>query len=104
MQALEVLLNGKPVCVASAGEAGLVISNVVLTGAGVGEPFAARFRVGGVLDEQHLEWVSRGITLGDVVEIRVVDAPKCDPPSSVDPVTDDQRARLAAAIEKAEGR
>ena len=104
MHALEVSINGKRLCVASAGEDGLVISNVVLTGAVSGPPgaFAGRFRVGGILNEQHLEWAIGPIKLGDVVEIRIVDSLQPDPPASVEPVTDAQRERLRAATEEAE--
>ena len=98
MRALEFLLNGKRVCVAASGDDGLVMSNIVLTGA-VGKPgsHVVRFRVGGVRDEQHLEWLHRSLSLGDIVEVRVIDTAQSDPPASIEPVTDAQRERLRIA-------
>jgi hypothetical protein len=101
MHALEFLLNGKRVCVAAPGDDGLVMSSIVLTGA-VDTPgsHVVRFRIGGVRDDQHLEWLHRSLSLGDVVEIRVIDAVQSDPPASIEPVTDAQRERIRIASDE----
>ena len=98
MHALEFLLNGKRVCVAAPGDDGLIMSSIVLTGA-VSTPgsYVVRFRVGGVRGEQHLEWLHRNLALGDIVEVRVIDAAQSDPPASIEPVTDTQREPLRIA-------
>ncbi|HEY4415381.1 MAG TPA: hypothetical protein VGO57_06785 [Verrucomicrobiae bacterium] len=87
MRALEILLNGKRLCVAAPGGDGVVISNVVLCSplekSGVG---SVHFRVGGVCVEQHLEWVRQSLALGDTVEIRIVETTQPDSPTSIEPV------------------
>ena len=74
------------------------MSSVALMGA-VDEPGSriAHVRVGGVPNEQHMEWLRQSLCLGDVVEIRVVDAAQSDAPASVEPDTDAQRERLRIA-------
>jgi hypothetical protein len=95
MHALEFLVNGKRVCVAAPGNDGLVMSSVAMTGAlERADTGVVHFRVGGVCGEQHLEWIRRSLSLGDTVEIRVVDAAQSDPPASIESVTDAQRERL----------
>ena len=98
MRALELYLNGKRLCVASSGEEGLVMSSIALMGA-VDAPgsHVAHVRVGGVREQQHLEWLRRSLSIGDIVEIRVVDVAQSDPPVSIEPVTDAQRERLRIA-------
>jgi len=98
MHALEFLLNGKRICVAAPGDDGLVMSNIAMTGS-LETPgtCAVHLRVGGVRDEQHLEWVRRSLALGDRVEIRVIDAAQSDPPASIEPVTDAEGERLRIA-------
>ncbi len=98
MRALEFWLNGKRLCIASPGEKGLVMSSIALMdpkdapGSNV-----AHVRVGGFLDENHLEWLRQSLSLGDVVEIRVVDSAQSDPPVTIEPVTDAQRERFRIA-------
>lgn len=98
MRALEFWLNGKRLCVAAPGDEGLVISNVVLMGA-ADEPGrqVAHVRVGGVQAQKHLEWLHRSLSIGDNVEIRLVDTAQADPPVGIEPVTDAQRERLRIA-------
>lgn len=100
MRALEYLLNGHRVCVAAPGDDGLVMSSVLMTGT-LGHPSKGEvlFRVGGVRDDHHLEWVRRHLALGDTVEIRVVDVLQSDPPASIEPFTD-ERERLRIASQK----
>ena len=98
MHALEFMVNGQRVCVAAPGGDGLVISHVAMTGAvDTPDSYSVHLRVGGVRDDQHLEWIRRSLSIGDTVEIRVVDAPQSDPPASIEPVTDAQRERLRIA-------
>ena len=98
MRALEFLVNGQRVCVAAPGDDGLVMSNVVMTST-VEEPDSDQvlFRVGGVREDQHLEWIRRHLALGDTVEIRVVDALQSGPPGSIEAVTAAQHERLRVA-------
>ena len=98
MHALEFLINGQRVCVAAPGDDGLVISNVLMTST-LDAPgkYCVRLRIGGVLDNNHLEWLRRSLKLGDKVEIRVVDAPQSDPPASIEPITDAERERRRLA-------
>ena len=96
MHALEFLLNGKRLCIASPGNDGIVVSNVVLT-----DTASVHFRVGGSQQEQHLEWVHGRMALGDKMEIRVIDTPQSDAPGSIKPVTDADRERLRIASLKA---
>jgi hypothetical protein len=98
MHALEFLLNGERVCVAAPGDDGLVMSNVAMTSSletsGTCDVY---LRVGGVQNEHHLEWFRRSLALGDVIEIRFIDAAQSDPPVSIKPVTDAERERLRIA-------
>jgi hypothetical protein len=98
MHALEFLVNGQRVCVAAPGGDGLVMSNVVMTPT-LSNPdkCCVHFRVGGVRDDQHLEWLRQKLSIGDTVEIRVVDAPQSDPPATIEPGTDAERERLRKA-------
>jgi hypothetical protein len=98
MRALEFWLNGKRLCVAAPGEQGLVITSIALFGAvdAPGNP-VAHVRVGGVRDEKHLEWLNSRLSLGEVMEVRVVDTAQSDPPASIEPITDAQRERLRIA-------
>ena len=98
MHALEFLVNGKRICVAAPGADGLVMSNIAMTGAlDIPDSYSVHFRVGGVRENQHLEWIRRSLAIGDAVEIRVIDALEADPPVSIEPVTDAQRERLRIA-------
>ena len=92
MHALEFLINGQRVCIAAPSDDGLVISNVLMTSA-LDAPgkHCVRFRIGGVRNDKHLEWLRRSLKLGDKVEIRVVDAPQSDPPVNIEPITDAER-------------
>lgn len=98
MHALEVYINGKRICVAAPGDDGLVVSNLTLTGV-LDKPGSnvVRFRIGGVRNEQHLEWFHERLSLNDVIEIRVVDTMESDPPVSVEPVSDGERERIRRA-------
>jgi len=98
MHALEFLLNGKRVCVAAPGEDGLVMSNVAMTES-LDTPgtCAVHLRVGGVRDDHHLEWLRRSLAVGDIVEIRVIDAAQSDPPASVEPISGAERERRRIA-------
>ena len=104
MHALEFLLNGRRVCIAAPGDDGLVISHVAMTGS-IQTPgtCTVHLRVGGVRDEQHLEWARRSLAIGDTVEIRIIDAAQSDPPARVEPVTADQRERLRIASDESAG-
>ena len=98
MRAVEFWLNGKRLCVAAPGDEGLVMSSIALMGA-VDAPGSqvAHVRVGGVRHEKHLEWLHRHLSVGDVVEIRIVDTPQSDPPANTQPITDAERERLRIA-------
>ena len=98
MRALEFWLNGKRLCVAAPGDEGLVVNSIVLMGTvDAPDEKVGHVRVGGVRDEKHLEWLHRSLSLGDAVEIRVLDTAQSDSPASIEPITDAQRERLRTA-------
>ncbi len=104
MRALEFILNGKRLCIAAPPvDSGLVMSQVILCGGvpdqstGSGE---LRFRVGGISDDHHLEWISQQLAVGDHLEIRVIDAPESDPPATRSRVTDEEHERLRIASDR----
>lgn len=98
MIAYEVRVNGKKICIAGAGDLSVLSANV--TAAGKLGPRTMRpsasddsneilLRVGGLtgrLDESrnvHLDWTSFvDLSVGDVVQIKVIDVRKADRPRS----------------------
>jgi hypothetical protein len=78
MIGFEVLLNGKKVCVAGAGDG--VLSAIVSS---VPKRQELELEVGGLADEAHLKWpIPRSLAVGDEVIVRVVETQRPDPPAS----------------------
>ena len=87
MIAFEVYVNGEKQCVAGVGDIGVLTS--ILTWRGnqpdengtPGEPLL-QLEVGGLISrsQEHVRWLDRCISVGDEVQIRVVDATVVDKP------------------------
>jgi len=98
MIALEVLLNGKRLCIAGAGDLGVVSANLcwvrrkpVPEGVEVvgWTPEELYINVGGIdsVTDEHLEWVRREIEVGCEVTVRVIEVDAVDVPDARWPVT-----------------
>jgi hypothetical protein len=87
MRALEVYLNGKKLCIAGVGNKGVVTANVncILRGGAKDE---ISLDTGGLnsAGEEHLRWHDRKLRVGDKVEVRIIEAAKCDEPMSRKPM------------------
>lgn len=87
MIAFEVRLNGKKVCTAGVGNAGVLTTSLAWRGPQPyqkGGPSVAeylRLDAGGLADSgEHLRWLDRRLKRGDVVSIKVVEAHSADEP------------------------
>ena len=78
MIGLEVLVNGRRVCVAGIRRGALDAAVTRMVGDNVE---FINFRVGGLEGDSHLRWTVPKIGVGDEVTIRVVDVPAADPPA-----------------------
>ena len=104
MIAFEVHLNGKKMCTAGVGDAGVVSTSLAWRGAqpykkGVPRvPEYLRLDVGGIADGsgEHLRWLDRKVKHGDLVSIRVVKVASVDKPRErqrPDPAADLRRKK-----------
>jgi hypothetical protein len=83
MRALEVLVNGRRVCLAGIGPKGIVSAIVDRLSGGHEERIS--LSVFGAVGTRHRRWATPAIGVGDEVLIRVLDAPEVDPPTQADP-------------------
>ena len=82
MQALEVSINGRRICVA-----GTTPNKVLATGVS----WAARdpnwkFNIGGMVggdSNEHFAWDVPSLKIGDIVSIRVIETESCDSPDRI---------------------
>ncbi len=96
MRAFEFILNGKQICVVAPEADGLVMGKVLM----MADKFESRLHIGGVSNQEHLEWISQHLSVGDALEIRVVETTKTDPPKKRSPYTQDQKKRLKRLLAK----
>ena len=84
MIGFEVALNGSRLCVASAGDTGVLsacVTWVLRTAPGVKEQSDLRLDIGGLSEQTHLKWPApRKLQVGDEVLVRVVETATPDPP------------------------
>jgi hypothetical protein len=99
MIAFDVRLNGKRICIAGVGDAGVLTTSLAWRGSQSyhkGGPSVAeylRLDVGGLKDSgEHLRWLDRKLKRGDVVSIQVVQT------NSPDKARDRQRPNPAADL------
>lgn len=86
MTAIEVRVNGRKQCVAGIKCDGVVTA--ILSWVGRGDEHRAlpredvTFRVGGLDSKrrEHMEWLTRNMSVGDEIVLRVVDVPKSSVP------------------------
>jgi hypothetical protein len=84
MKALEVSVNGRRVCTAGVAEASLVTVIANLNGPYPGgAPEDGMLAVNGMKADDHVEWMTAGLGLGDEVTIRVVEVEAEDPPKNL---------------------
>ena len=79
MRALEVLVNGRRVCLAGIGPKGIVSAMVDRLSNGHAEQIC--LHVGGMVGTRPLRWAVPDIGVGDEVLIRIVDSTDADPPA-----------------------
>ena len=96
MRAFEFILNGKQICIVAPEADGLVMGKVLM----MADKFESRLHIGGVSNQEHLEWISQHLSVGDALEIRVVETTKTDPPKERSPYTQDQKKRLKRLLAK----
>ena len=103
MTAIEVRVNGKRQCVAGIAHDGLVSAILSWFGRGDDRPELPReditFRVSGIDSkrDEHVDWLSRDMAVGDEIVLRVVDVPELVAPKkgSRKPVSDTRRHQKA---------
>lgn len=91
MRGLEITINGKRVCTAGLAEHGVLSANLTWlhqSPEAVQEPNKQTLTldVGAFVSEpsipqEHLKWLAQPLQVGDVVEIRIVEADEVDAPS-----------------------
>ncbi len=74
MIAFEVSVNGEKKCVAGAEDADVL--STMIDG-----PRAPRLRVGGLVGDDHVDWLKSDIKAGDEITIRLVETASADQPS-----------------------
>jgi hypothetical protein len=81
MQAFQVFVNGKKVCVAGIGNDGVL--STILTYAPFKRRRETRLRVGGLISpaNEHVAWVEAMLRVGDEVRVRVIETETVDKPS-----------------------
>ena len=97
MKCFEVTINGEKVCTAGIGDDGVLTSIVSFvmrsnTSDKAGESpndksESLDLRVGGLANREasateHVEWLHQGLTVGDEIVIRIIEATVCDEPKS----------------------
>ena len=85
MHAFEVSLNGKKLCVAGGGDAGVLTA--LVNWVGKGGDGDCGLEVGGLItpSRQHLSWIpSRPLKVEDEVHIRIVETDRVDEPLQKD--------------------
>jgi hypothetical protein len=79
MTGFEVVLNGRRLCIAGAGEHGTLTTII----SSVGKRSELMLEVGGLSDDAHLTWaVPSDLSVGDEVIVRVVEVEQADPPAT----------------------
>jgi hypothetical protein len=92
MQAFEIHLNGKKLCVAGVGERG-VLSGMVTWVAGSPSK-SLSLNIGGLISpkNENVSWIrEKSLQVGDKVQVKIVDVESVDEPSlrhRIDPVRD----------------
>src|SRR5258705_11119609 len=86
MTAIEVHVNGKKQCVAGIARDGVVSAILSWVGRGDEHPDLARedvsLRVGGLDSkrDEHVDWLTRDMAVGDEIILRIIDVRKPDAP------------------------
>ena|ERR1700722_11928546 len=85
MQAFEVFVNGKKVCVAGIGNDGVLTT--IITHAPFRRRRETRLRVGGLISpaDEHVDWVESMLRAGDEVHVRIIETETVDRPSKRHP-------------------
>lgn len=86
MIAFEVYVNKVKVCTAGIGELDAIISGLMCSANLDERPDQPKttFHVSGMADKQAFRWVHYELSVGDRVEIRVVDTSKVDRPKKIE--------------------
>lgn len=101
MNAFDVRLNGKRLCVAGIGEDGVMTATIDhVIGRGHDE---LSIRVGGLFSpaEEHVTWKRLSLKVGDRVEVRIVESEAIDKPTERFRTDSKQGERNARAYAKA---
>lgn len=86
MTAIEVRINGKKRCVAGIAHEGVIAATLAWSRRADNHPDLqkedVRFRVGGLDSkrDEHVEWLTHNLGIGDEIVLRIVDAVKVDSP------------------------
>lgn len=98
MICFEVMINGKKICTAGVGDAGVLSALLTFVkrpkgseetqgNQDQGKSESIDLRVGGIANvdpetSEHVDWLHQYLSVGDEISIKVIEAAKCDPPSS----------------------
>jgi hypothetical protein len=79
MICFEVILNGRRLCTAGAGDDGVLTATVT----SVGKRRELELAIGGLVADAHLKWPSpSSLAVGDEIIVRVVETGQPDPPAT----------------------
>jgi hypothetical protein len=86
MIAFEVFVNKVKVCTAGLGDLNAIISGLVCSVNQDGRPDEPKisFHVSGAADKQAFNWVQYNCSVGDRVEIRIVETTEVDQPKKIE--------------------
>lgn len=89
MKCFEVTINGKKVCTAGIGDDGVLHANLALLKREDqdAESELLDLRVGGIANvepgvSEHVEWLYQDLSVGDEVNIKIIESSECDVPLS----------------------
>jgi len=106
MTAIEVHVNGKKQCVAGIARDGVVSAILSWVGRGDEHPELSRedvsLRVGGLDSkrDEHVDWLTRDMAVGDEIVLRIVDVRKLDAPKKERRPGSDTRRRQKAHVRR----
>src|SRR5213595_2990937 len=77
MLCFDVRLNGERVALAGVGE-GVLSAILTFVSTPLLDAPELTFEIGGLVEDAHLQWAKPSVKIGDVIEIRIVEADSSD--------------------------
>jgi hypothetical protein len=83
MRGMEVHLNGNKLCTAGIGRDGVL--NTTLNVVSREGEYDMEMRIGGLENNEFLNWSTLGLRLGDEITVRIIETDSIDPPAERKP-------------------